>query len=360
MARRTFGEIDQTANGRFRARYTGPDGRRHSAGMTFTTRKAADSFLARVDAAVQAGTWSVEPVASDPAKEALESYAARWLAERTLAGRTREQYEYLLRVHVLPAFGELALREVSPAGVRTWMARQAAPTAKAQAYALMGSIMRQAVTDGVLDRTPCTVRGGGSAKTTKRPYAATTAEVEKLRQLVPPRFAAMIDFGCWGSLRFGEVVALRRGDVDLEACTVSVTRGVSRTRAGLSAGKPKTEAGIRTVPFPRALADKLQEHLDANVRPGADALLFTSRTGGFLAHTSMQRWWEPARGKAGLPEGFTFHDLRHTGQTKAAAAGASLPELMRRAGQVSQSAALRYLHSVDPRARAVAEAMMED
>jgi hypothetical protein len=41
-----------------------------------------------------------------------------------------------------------------------------------------------------------------------------------------------------------------------------------------------------------------------------------------------------------------FHDLRHTGQTLAAAAGANLRELMARAGQSSPGAALRYLHEV--------------
>lgn len=357
MTRRAFGEIDQLPSGRYRARYT-HSSVRYSAGQSFTTAKLASAFLARQDAAIQAGTWVAPGTPEDPACETIDCYAQRWLVERTLRPRTKEQYDYLLRVHVLPAFGELVLDRISASGIRTWMAREAPPTAKAQAYALLSSIMKQAVTDGVLERSPCTVRGGGNAKTAKRPHAASTAELAALRVALPARRRAMMDLGVWGSLRFGEVVALRRGDLDLEASTVRVQRGVSRTRQGLAAGPPKTDAGDRTVPLPRALVAVLRGHLEDFVGPDEDDLLFPAVEGGFLAHSSMQRWWNPARAAAGLPEGFTFHDLRHTGQTKAAAAGATLPELMRRAGQVSPTAALRYLHSVDERARAVAENMM--
>ncbi len=364
MTRRTFGEVDQLPSGRWRARYT-HGGRRYSAGQSFTTRKAADAFLARQDASIQAATWTDPTDRSvrkpDPDCETVDCYATRWLAERsTLRPRTREQYDYLLRVHVLPTFGDLELKMVTPASIRTWMAREAAPTAKAQAYALLGSIMKQAVTDGVLERTPCTVRGGGSTKTTKRPHAATTAELTALRAELPARYRAMLDLGAWGSLRFGEVAALRRSDLDLVASTVRVQRGVSRTRAGLAAGPPKTDAGDRVVPLPKIIASGLYWHLLDYVGPEQDALLFPAAGGGFLPHSSMQRWWGPAREAAGLPEGFSFHDLRRTGQTWAAESGANLADLMRRAGQVSPRAALCYLVSVDTRQQEIAERMYED
>jgi integrase len=42
-------------------------------------------------------------------------------------------------------------------------------------------------------------------------------------------------------------------------------------------------------------------------------------------------------------EGFRFHDLRHTGQTLAAATGATVKDLQRRLGHSSTAAAMRYL-----------------
>ncbi|HLH83116.1 MAG TPA: hypothetical protein VKV38_07615, partial [Trebonia sp.] len=60
----------------------------------------------------------------------------------------------------------------------------------------------------------------------------------------------------------------------------------------------------------------------------------------------------------GMP-GFRFHDLRHTGQTLAASAGATTKDLMRRLGHASPVAANRYLHTVDGRDAQIAAALSE-
>ena len=65
-----------------------------------------------------------------------------------------------------------------------------------------------------------------------------------------------------------------------------------------------------------------------------------------------------ARLKAGMP-GFQFHDLRHTGQTLAASAGATTKDLMLRLGHASPAAAYRYLHAVDGRDAEVAAALSD-
>jgi integrase len=63
-----------------------------------------------------------------------------------------------------------------------------------------------------------------------------------------------------------------------------------------------------------------------------------------------------ARSRVGLP-GLSFHDLRHTGQTLAAATGATLADLKRRLGHSSAAAVLRYLHAVEGRDQEVAQAL---
>lgn len=57
----------------------------------------------------------------------------------------------------------------------------------------------------------------------------------------------------------------------------------------------------------------------------------------------------------GLPAGFHFHDLRHTGNQLAALSGASTRELMRRMGHASMRAALIYQYASDERDRAIAD-----
>ena len=56
---------------------------------------------------------------------------------------------------------------------------------------------------------------------------------------------------------------------------------------------------------------------------------------------------------------FRFHDLRHTGQTLAAATGATLADLKKRLGHASNAASLRYLHTVDGQDRRIAQALSD-
>jgi integrase len=54
---------------------------------------------------------------------------------------------------------------------------------------------------------------------------------------------------------------------------------------------------------------------------------------------------------------FHFHDLRHTGNTLAAASGASTRELMHRMGHASMRAMLIHQHATSERDREIAAGM---
>jgi len=68
--------------------------------------------------------------------------------------------------------------------------------------------------------------------------------------------------------------------------------------------------------------------------------------------------WAAQVAAAGLPTGFHFHDLRHTGNL-AAESGASTRELMHRMGHSTMAAALHYQHATDQRAREIAGRLSE-
>ena len=113
---------------------------------------------------------------------------------------------------------------------------------------------------------------------------------------------------------------------------------------------PKTEAGKRTVNIPPHVIPILVEHQRLYAGPeffnvGLDG----RRARGDTVYQAFVR----ARDEVGID--MTFHDLRHTGQTMAAAAGANLADLMRRLGHSSSVAALRYLHAVEGRDKEIAQ-----
>jgi integrase len=162
----------------------------------------------------------------------------------------------------------------------------------------------------------------------------------------------------FGSLRWGELAALRRCDVDVEQGTVRVERSLTELAGGgYLFGPPKSTAGKRVVVVPAVIRPVLAHHLATFTASQADALVFTSSTGVLLRDGNFRRRvWRPALVKAGLSETH-FHDLRHTGNTLTATAGASLRELMDRMGHSSPRAALIYLHGSDARQRAIADGL---
>jgi integrase len=158
-------------------------------------------------------------------------------------------------------------------------------------------------------------------------------------------------------MRWGELIALRRCDVDLEAGTVRVVRQLTELSSGqFVPGPPKSDAGKRVIVIPAAIMPVLRQHMNWFVQADDDGLVFTSPQGHPLRRTFRQRVWLPALQAAGLPT-VHFHDLRHTGNTLAASAGAGLRELMDRMGHSTARAAMIYLHATDERQQAIAEAL---
>ena len=164
----------------------------------------------------------------------------------------------------------------------------------------------------------------------------------------------------FGSLRWGDLAALRRGDIDVQARTISVTRQLSeQPGGGFALGPPKSEAGVRTVAVPEVIMPDLALHIMTYAAPGDEGLLRTSPGGAPLRHTNFRRRvWLPALQTAAVPP-IHFHDLRHTGNTLSANAGANLRELMDRMGHSSPRAALIYLHGSDERQQAIAAALSQ-
>ncbi|GAA2129242.1 site-specific integrase [Actinomadura napierensis] len=181
----------------------------------------------------------------------------------------------------------------------------------------------------------------------------------KLAEMVPEHLRALLLLATFASLRWGEVVALRRMDLDLNARTVSVRQAQVELDTGeLIIGPPKSRAGLRAVALPRAVIPYLRQHLGNFAGPEPESLIFTGKRGGVLRRANFRRAtkWTETVTKLGVPE-LHFHDLRHTGNTFAAGSGASLCDLMERMGHDSVRAAMIYQHRTAGGNRAIAQAM---
>lgn len=347
--RRRFGSIRKLPSGRFQVRYIGPDGIERPAPETFTTKTEAGQWLSKTEAEILNDDW-INP---DAGKILLRDYGATWITERPkIKPRTRKGYRDLLKNQIVPRFGqaclgELAINEIKASHVRRWYkelgdAGMGDPTI-ARAYQLLKSIMNTALDDDMIRRNPCRIEGGAQNHTPERP-TLTVEEVFTIAGEVPLRFQLLVLLATFVSMRWGELAALERRDIDLETCMIHVRR--TATEVGgepIFTGTPKSDAGVRDVTFPSELLPEVVYHLDTYVGSEPTALVFVSWEGGYLHRSNFNKIWITARTALGLPE-VHFHDLRHTGNTLASEGGATLQDLMARMGQSTMRAALIYLH----------------
>lgn len=399
---RGFGHVRQlpskSGKGRWQAFYADPAGTtrisrtgkptplRHTAPHTFDTKMDAEAWLVDERRLISAGTWTppaVRKAARDVARTGMPTfghYAETWIADRRVKGRplaplTRDHYRHLLDRYLSPTFGELPLDQISPELVSGWYdtfkpiarrrgnraaGKDAGATTKAHTYAFGRAVMNTATSaHGPLvgHVNPFAVRGGGSSPSRKREELATAQEVGVMLVTIREPWRALLEIGLWTGLRYGEIVGLRRGDVDLDRKVIRVRRSIARTRSeGVIEKGTKSDAGARDQRIPANLVPVLRAHLKAHVGRGGRALLFPSATGEHLAPSTFYGrplskggdGWYAARQAAGHPT-LHFHDLRATGATLLAQQGATEAEIMAWLGDSTPQAAQRYVRAARSR-----------
>ncbi len=356
---RDSGALRQLPSGRWQPAVLETDNRYTSLG-TFRTRGEAEKALGAAIADRHRGSW-IDP---RDGRVTFEEYSTRWLEERaSIRPRTRELYEGLLRLHIVPSFGQVELGAVTASSVRQWHAkltRAGSPgdVTIAKCYRLLKSIFATAVADDLIPKNPCMLQGAGVERSAERPIA-TINEVDRLVEVAPPHLKALILVATYTSLRLGELSALTRQHVDPDKCLVTVVASAADLRDGTRiVGEPKSAAGRRRVAIPEVISLVLRDHLDRFSEPGRDGLVFVGPRGGPLRRGNFNGVWRSIAHGAGL-DGLRFHDLRHTGNTLAAMTGASTKELMTRMGHSSTRAALGYQHATEERERRIATKLNE-
>uniref|UniRef100_UPI002FCD51FC tyrosine-type recombinase/integrase n=1 Tax=Nocardia bovistercoris TaxID=2785916 RepID=UPI002FCD51FC len=280
----------------------------------------------------------------------LSAYATGWLARRQVRGRplkerTKDHYTDLLELHILPELGTLPLRSINRGDIESWYEKTLVdrPTYRAHAYSLLRTIFATAEHEGRITVNPVQIRGAGAVESVHEAPPATLEQLAIIVEEMPERLRLMVQLAAWCALRFGELTELRRESVVVanDRVTLSVRRGAVRTKRGRRADSTKSRAGSRQVTVPPHLRSEVLGHLRDHTGRAPDALLFPANHGGHLAPSTLYRHYYRARKTANRPD-LHFHDLRVTGATMAAVAGATLKELQTRLGHSTVAAAMRY------------------
>lgn len=332
----TFGEIrvEAAAGGRYRAfaRFRDYDGQLRRVQATAGSPKAAERRLKellarRVDETVTTGELT--------ASSSFGTLVAVWLEdldlENKLAPSTRDLYERNMRQLVLPAFENYTLREISVRKVDRFLKTLAATRSYSyakQAKTVLSLAFGLAVRYDALRENP--VRGTAPLhKPPSQALALTAEQIEVIRCAArswrrgpgfsgpPPdgQLEQIIEVMLGTSARIGEVLAIRRCDVDVTsspatvriAATVVSPKGKGTHRQP----HPKTTTSTRTISVPSFTAEVLRERLVMVPADDPEHLIFFSRNRTPLTTNNVRRRLRNILAELGIT-GVTPHSFRRT------------------------------------------------
>lgn len=331
----TYGDVTystaRTGTITARTRYRDWDGLRRLVQASGPTRKAAERAL---KAKLAERSLFQPPAGGLTPDSGFEELVAYWLdsldLEEHLSRTTRQLYERNMRTLVTPVFRGLTLREIGVARCDNFvrqLAGQSYSRAK-QARVVLRLAFGLAVRHEILPRNPM----DGVARLRRpshTPQALTPAEVNAIRAAIAHweagrsisgpkpdgQLGAIVEVMLGTSARIGEVLAIRRQDIDIAgappsiriAGTVVSRRGEPTTRQD----HPKTAKSRRAVALPSFTAEAVRKRLARLHDASPDALLFCSREGTPLTTNNVRRQLRDVLRIAGIA-GVTLHMFRRT------------------------------------------------
>jgi len=356
------------------------DGQLRRIEATGSSRIAAEHELkSRIAKRVDFSPGATELTANSSFGQLVEVWLADLDLEQNLAPSTRELYERDMRQIVLPAFEHFLLREISVRKVDQFLKSLAATRSYSMAKharTVLSLALGLAVRYDVMRENP--VRE--TARLRKPPsqiLSLTMDDVEAIRRAIHnwrrgsghsgPRpdgqLGQIIEVMLGTSARIGEVLAIRKCDVDVTVSPATVklcgTIVSPKGRPTHRQAKPKTASSTRTVSVPTFAGAVLRQRLSVVAGEDLEHLIFFSRNHTPLTTNNVRRQLRTILDQAGI-EGVTPHAFRRTvATTLDRAAGVELAAEMlgHTSSEITRKHYIQPEDQVDPRTADILEAL---
>lgn len=318
------------------------NGRQRSFGG-FGLKKYAEARLRVVQEEIAAGI-------QDSSKTTFSEFADRWLndyARPNVRARTAHDYETIIRVHLVPTFGNRLLGTIRPADIQAFIGENtrsglSAATVNKQ-LVILKAMFARAVEWRYLRESPATYVK--RLREPRREMDYFRAD-EISRFLVAASVTNRLIFATaiFTGLRQGELLGLRWGDIDLLKGVLYVRRSY---HPAFGFGEPKSAAGRRAVYLPPDLMEMFRE---AGFARAPEDLVFPNREGKPQDPSGLVKYeFQPTLARANLRR-IRFHDLRHTYAAIMISIGASPKLLQEQMGHESIGTTMRHYGHLMPSA----------
>jgi integrase len=247
----------------------------------------------------------------------LEGYVKTNCSQRTYEG-----YQSIIKNHLLPALGNLTLKQLTPQVIQSYYGKAVSKLSNRTVHhqhRVLSESLKYAARQGYLGLNPCEmVNPPRPYKKTMR--TLTPTEVEHLLEAGKDSYYyPVIYFAVSTGLRQAEILGERWRDIDLDMLSISVSQVLYKRGGVTTFNQPKTAHSRRRVAMTPKLAEFLREYranrewlyVQANKLLSLDDLVFTSYQGQPLNPSVLTHNFHKITLKAGL-SGVRFHDLRHT------------------------------------------------
>lgn len=317
------GYTRQEKNGSYTALYP----KQHAAGYHvkrgFPTETAAERWLASL-AKRQSERFDIAG-----GEQILNALIDRWLDRReedvqrgSLKEKTWIDYDYKLG-YARDLLGDRRISEIMPDHIDDALriiGRSLAETTTRQIRALLHRILEDAYKRHYITSNPVIIERSQAAVK----QAPIRLNARDARALLGAARGSFYELAWWLiltlGLRAGEVLGLRRGDIDRDACTILIEHTIADVRGKAKDSTPKTKAGRRTLPFPRALLPMLDQHIAWLDKREKDARrkqeLYESGPQRGVIHRHMPGEWKesellfPGRGGRAMNTTSLYHQLQ--------------------------------------------------
>jgi len=320
------------------------------------TREAAEKVKREIEARLALGDLRFLRAGEKPELPTFQEYSERWTkryAEVECKYSTVYGYKLLLKRHLIPEFGQVAVDRITREQVKQFAARLASTglsrSSGRRTIALLSEILNAALDDRIVERNPV-VRILRSRKDAEEKFQPTPLTPDEQGRLLEAARADSLEqyalhlVGLRAGLRRVEIVALQWGDIQFGTDEFEPGRfiEVKRNHVYGRFTPPKSGRPRRIDMSPelrRALLElrdaRLLEAFAAGKSSVAEDFVFPSKTGGVLHPDNMIRdRFLPTLQRAGI-RAIRFHDLRHTFGAMLIAAGAPLNYVKEQMGHAS-------------------------
>lgn len=283
----------------------------------------------------------------------------------------KKHYEYILGKHVIPAIGDLRLRDVSSDQVQALLKMKIVAGYSVQTAVhirnAISSVFRHAKLKKAYygDNPACGVRLPEMQR--RETHALSFQKGRELLILLPTVVRTMALLSMTTSVNVAEMLALRWKRLNLtdelvvvgpdllEPWSLAVRENYYRGEFG----SVKATARRRNLPLSRSVVNALVQIQAESKFTSPDDLVFSSRKGTPLNERNLlRRVLKPAGKQLGIPW-LSWHTLRHTHATLGEQLGMALSDRQAQMGHGDVRMTLHYTHSDIARRRQSIEAMSD-